>query len=172
MKRRQQPRPRTTLSARTTAGTWERCGNTLFYMKLRPYETIGAVFVDPVDYIRVTWEEMPEGYVIERREVPETMDWAVEQLVHMKLAELPQALKSRFYSWANFLDMMSRMGLSPAKIVENFAKGYDPDQRNDLLDALDKGLFASEIPWVTRKSVVSREELDSELAEFGVMECP
>lgn len=153
-------------------GTWERCGNTLFYMKRQPHEIVGYTFIDPADYIKVTWEETPEGYVVKRREVPMNVDWAGQQLVQMKLDELPDQLRQRFMSWAGFIDIMWRRGLSPAKVVENFEKGYEPGQRNDLLDAMDKGLFAAEIPWVERTAVVSREDLDSALADFGVMECP
>lgn len=153
---------------------WARCGNTLFYAKLRHHVEVGGVYIDPADLVEVRWTETPEGFLIRRKEAPEDMDWDDAEVVRISLSQqLPVELQRRFWTWLNFMDLFRKKGTSPNGIVNVFAEGYAPLVRNETLDALELALFTSNIKWIEKSArASSREELDEALASVGVMECP
>jgi hypothetical protein len=151
---------------------WGRCGNTLFYAKLRHHEEVGGLYIDPADLVEVRWTETPEGFLLRRREVPET-DWAGAELVRFNVSQLPNELQRRFWTWLNFMDVLKSRGSSPSEVVSAFSQGFAPLVRNETLDAIELGVFGSALNWVEKTGLVlSREELDEALANLGVMECP
>ena len=154
-------------------GEWERCGNTVFYMKTRPHDRVGYIHVSPAEFIMVRWEDRPEGYVIEKLEIPDDPDWAVKELIRFSIDALPPEVRKNFYSWTNILDILIRHGDSPSVIVGHFHNGYEPHQRNLILDGFEQGVFAADVKWLkTTKIVDMKEELEAALADFGVLECP
>jgi len=153
-------------------GEWERCGNTVFYVKTRPHDRVGYIYIDPSEFTMVKWEENPNGMVVTRREVPAEHDWAVAEMLRLQLSKLPVPLQRRFWTWTNFLDIFKQKGLSPSAIVNNFHQGFVPHERNETLDALEHGVFTADVPWVEQSNLAkNREELDEALSDFGVMEC-
>jgi len=154
-------------------GEWERCGNTVFYKKMRPHDRVGYVHVNPAEFVMVRWEDRPEGYVIDRLEVPADLDWASKELVRFSVDQLPPEVQKQFSSWTSILDILIRHGDSPSVIVGHFHNGYEPHQRNQVLDAIDQGVFAADVKWLKEtKTVDMKEELEAALADFGVLECP
>ncbi len=155
----------------TMLSEWERCGNTLFYVKTRPHERVGYTYISPSEFSIVKWEEMPEGYVVARMEAPDQADWAVKELLDFRLTSLPPDLFQGFKNWNIVFQHALNDGLSPAEITDLFHHGYSQKQKMTILDALDRGFFAAEIPWRVQTRVVQKQELDETLSDFGVMEC-
>ena len=154
-------------------GEWSRCGNTLFFMKMRHHDRVGGTYIDPANLIMVQWLETPGRILVSRKEVPDNIDWGSVELVRFKVSQLPTGLQRRFWTWLNFLDTLKRRGSTPQEVVKAFASGFNAPIRNETLDAFEQGVFASELSWIQETLFAhSREDLDEALSELGVMECP